>query len=46
MGELNYVDMIQTTIETNDGEGFLPIVNVQFELDVPVREDIYDYLIY
>jgi hypothetical protein len=46
LGELNYIDMVETTIADKKGDGKeLPIVNIQFELDVPVREDVYDYLV-
>ncbi|CAM3600317.1 DEAD/DEAH box helicase [Erysipelothrix urinaevulpis] len=43
LGEMDPVAFEQTTII--DGNNELPIVNIEFELRTPVREDIYDFIV-
>lgn len=43
MGEVRPVDSMETTITDANGAK-LPIMNFRLKLDMPVRQDIYDYL--
>ena len=44
MGCVHPVAYRETVIQNDDGEN-LPIMNFELQLDVPVRNDIYEYFI-
>lgn len=41
MGQVEPFDFIQTTIKSKDGD--LPIVNIKYNLHIPVKDELYDY---
>ena len=41
MGQVEPFDFIQTTIKSKDGG--LPIVNIKYNLHIPVKDELYDY---
>ena len=44
LGRIHYMSHSETTCEGNNGE-IEPIVNFQFQIETPVRDDIYDYFV-
>lgn len=44
LGRIHYMSHSETTCEGNNGE-IEPIVNFQFQIEMPVRDDIYDYFV-
>lgn len=44
LGQIHYISHSETTCEGNNGE-IEPIVNFQFKIEIPVRDDIYDYFV-
>lgn len=41
IGQVEPFDFIQTTIKSKDGD--LPIVNIKYNLHIPVKDELYDY---
>ena len=41
MGQVEPFDFIQITIKSKDGD--LPIVNIKYNLHIPVKDELYDY---
>ena len=44
MGQVTPFDQLETTIKNNKGKD-LPIVNFKYELETPVKDEMYSYFV-